>query len=300
MLRGGFGIVYDRVNTISVILPAAFGIGFGQVLQTPAPLCNVSGAPGRAAILLAAPGIAASRRFAPGSTERFRFRRSREARHRSCPRSFPAARPSPPIPNGSVGRNYLIDFTVQREIPGNMIVEVGYIGRLGRDLPRGSRSRRFTLFLQGCSQRPELCEAYDASALALRLGATAANAAGAALVRKPVARIERIRGAACGRRLCALNSTQCLATLPGALFQTNSVNTLFLRMNQLRQVNLGLTPYNNLQLLAILMATHGGVSDYHAMMATVRNRPWKGIQFDVNYTLSNRWISSATCKTICR
>ncbi len=58
-------------------------------------------------------------------------------------------------------------------------------------------------------------------------------------------------------------------------------------MNQLRQVNLGLAPYNNLQLLAILMASHGGVSDYHAMVATLRNRPWEGLQFDLNYTLSN-------------
>ena len=46
VVRGGFGIVYDRVNTISVLLPAAFGIGFGQVLQTPAPFCNASGTPG--------------------------------------------------------------------------------------------------------------------------------------------------------------------------------------------------------------------------------------------------------------
>jgi hypothetical protein len=40
-------------------------------------------------------------------------------------------------------------------------------------------------------------------------------------------------------------------------------------------------------LLAILMASHGGVSDYHAMVATLRNRPWEGLQFDMNYTLSN-------------
>ena len=52
-------------------------------------------------------------------------------------------------------------------------------------------------------------------------------------------------------------------------------------------MNLGLAPYNNLQLLAILMASHGGVSDYHAMVATLRNRPWQGLQFDMNYTLSN-------------
>ena len=35
------------------------------------------------------------------------------------------------------------------------------------------------------------------------------------------------------------------------------------------------------------MASHGGVSDYHAMVATLRNRPWEGLQFDMNYTLSN-------------
>ena len=58
-------------------------------------------------------------------------------------------------------------------------------------------------------------------------------------------------------------------------------------MNQLRQVNLGLTPYNNLQLLAILMASHGGISNYHAMVATLRNRPWNGLQFDMNYTFAN-------------
>ncbi len=71
------------------------------------------------------------------------------------------------------------------------------------------------------------------------------------------------------------------------MFQNNAVNNLFLTMNQLRQVNLGLAPYNNLQLLAILMASHGGVSDYHAMVATLRNRPWEGLQFDMNYTLAS-------------
>jgi hypothetical protein len=46
VLRGGFAITYDRVNTVSVILPSAFAIGFGQVLQTLAPPCSASGTPG--------------------------------------------------------------------------------------------------------------------------------------------------------------------------------------------------------------------------------------------------------------
>src|SRR4030088_3551346 len=38
-------------------------------------------------------------------------------------------------PNFKMGRNHMIDFSIQRELPGNMIMEVGYIGRLGRRLP---------------------------------------------------------------------------------------------------------------------------------------------------------------------
>ena len=34
-----------------------------------------------------------------------------------------------------MGQNHLIDFSIQRELPGNMILEIGYIGRLGRRLP---------------------------------------------------------------------------------------------------------------------------------------------------------------------
>src|SRR4029077_21042092 len=38
-------------------------------------------------------------------------------------------------PNFKIGRNHMVDFSIQRELPGNMILEIGYIGRLGRRLP---------------------------------------------------------------------------------------------------------------------------------------------------------------------
>ena len=38
-------------------------------------------------------------------------------------------------PNFKGGRSYSIDFTIQHELPGNMRLEVGYIGRIARDLP---------------------------------------------------------------------------------------------------------------------------------------------------------------------
>jgi hypothetical protein len=80
--------------------------------------------------------------------------------------------------------------------------------------------------------------------------------------------------------------TNFVTTNFGSLLQTNQVGNLFLQMGAIRQTSLGLPAYNNLQLLAILMATHGGRSNYHAMFATVRNRLWHGLQFDLNYTLA--------------
>src|SRR5206468_7015607 len=37
-------------------------------------------------------------------------------------------------PDFKVGRNHMADFTVQREMRGNMLLEFGFIGRYARDL----------------------------------------------------------------------------------------------------------------------------------------------------------------------
>ncbi|HKY28424.1 MAG TPA: carboxypeptidase-like regulatory domain-containing protein [Pyrinomonadaceae bacterium] len=289
VLRGGFGIVHDRVNTISVLLPAAFGIGFGQVLQTPAPLCNVSGTPGAGCNPAAGAGNRALSAFRAGVDGNIPIPPFTGGTSPIVPADLSGGTSFATDPNRKIGRNYLIDFTIQREVPGNMVMEVAYIGRLGRDLPRGVDLDASPYFFKDPASGQSFAQAYDAVALGLRSGAAASTLPAQGWFENQLPGLSTSAlGAACRPPAVpvALNSTQCLATLQGSLFQTNSVNNLFLQMNILRQVGLGLTPYNNLQLLAILMATHGGVSNYHALVATFRNRPWNGLRFDVNYTLS--------------
>jgi hypothetical protein len=278
VVRGGFGIVYDRVNTISVLLPAAFGIGFGQVLQTLAPPCNASGAGGAGCNAAAGAGDRGQSAFRAGFDGNIPIPPFTGGTSPIVPAVLSGGTTFATDPERKIGRNYTFDVTVQREMPGRMIAEVGYVGRLGRDLPIGIDLDSSPYFFVDSASGQSFAEAYDAVALALRSGAAAATLPAQPWFENQFPGF----GATCG----SANSTQCIASQLGSLFQNNSVNNLFLQLNTLRQTR-GLTPYNNLQLLAILMASHGGRSNYHAMVATLRNRPWNGLQFDMNYTLAN-------------
>ena len=277
VLRAGFGIVYDRLNTVTVILPSAFGIGFGQVLQATAPLCNASGTPGAGcnpAAGAADRGLSAFRLGRDGSVPIPTFTGS----------SSPIV-PGPTAlgvtyatdPERKVGRNYMADITVQREMPGNMILEFGYIGRFGRNLPTGIDLDSSPYFFKDAASGQTFAEAYDRVACVLRgdAGKTFGSFTCPAAVQPQPWFENQLPGF----------GTNGMVTNFGSLFANNSVGTLFLQMN-IRRLILGLQPYNNLQLAAILMATSGGRSNYHAGFVTLRSRPWHGLQFDLNYTLS--------------
>jgi len=56
-------------------------------------------------------------------------------------------------------------------------------------------------------------------------------------------------------------------------------------MDVFRFIN-GLPTFNNFQVLDLFMRTSRDVSNYHALVVTLHNRGWHGLQFDANYTYS--------------
>jgi len=284
VVRAGFAITYDRVNTVTLVLPSAFGIGFGQVLQSTAPFCNASGTPGALCDPTAGTtnrGLSAFRLGRDGNVPIPVFTGSTSP---IIPAATALGTTYATDPNRKVGRNYMLDLTIQREIPGRMILEVGYIGRLGRELPTGVDlgTGSSPYFFKDAASGQTFADAYDKVACGLRgdagktFGKFTCPSLGANGL--PVAQPwfeNQVPG----------TGTAGLISSFSSLFLNNSVGTLFVQMGALR-LGRGLPSYDSLQLAAILMATSGGVSNYHAGFVTLRNRPWHGAQFDINYTLA--------------
>jgi len=76
VIRGGFGIVYDRINTVQSVIIPMLGVGFAQTISVGAPLCNASGAPGTGCNAAAGTGSREPHRSAWAWTETYRFQRS--------------------------------------------------------------------------------------------------------------------------------------------------------------------------------------------------------------------------------
>jgi hypothetical protein len=129
VMRAGFGIYYDRINNVQSVEIPQLGVGFAQTLVLKSPACDVNGTAAMGCNI----GASGFRVGVDGAIP--------------VP-SFPTVKspitPANPFgevlsfsldPSFKVGRSYSIDFTIQRELPGNMLMELGYIGRIARNLP---------------------------------------------------------------------------------------------------------------------------------------------------------------------
>lgn len=295
VLRGGFGIIYDRTNIVSNVLSSLLGVGFSDVFES-SPLCNASGTPGGGCPGTPVGGVnPAANSFRVGQDGAIPLPTVTGLTSPILPTSFNLfANPSggEPVavgvdPNYRIGRSYSIDFTIQRELPVNFLLETGYIGRLGRDLPAGLDLAAAPYFVKDTTSGQTFAQAFDNVGCVLRGSAgkqiTPQFTCPATVQDQPFFE-NQLPGL--GALVGAPSSTQGLAALAGGQLADADAFTTFLIMDSYRDL-IGMPSYNSLQIYgADLLEVGEGTSNYNAWFVTLHKRASHGLQFAVNYTLS--------------
>jgi hypothetical protein len=280
VLRGGFAIVYDRSNTVQSVEIPMLGVGFDQNIIVQAPLCNATGAGGTgcnaAAGTAANPGLASFRVGVDGT----------------LPTPVPTAVTSPVIPppgytetlsfqvdpKTKVGRSYNVDLSLQRELPGGVIVEAAYLGRFSRRLPQAVNLASAPYMMVDPASGQTFAQAFDAIAGALRAGQAAAGIPAQPFFENQFAGLAKLQGAA--------SATAFIVGRNSASFTQANLGTLFINLAGYRR-SVGLLPLTNDQSQVEFMRTYIGQSNYNAGILTIQKRLNHGLSVGANYTYSH-------------
>jgi hypothetical protein len=202
-----------------------------------------------------------------------------------------------PTGNGTGEFNYAVDqhfrtpysieysFGIQRELPGNFLLDVSYVGRQGRKL-----------FSQ--ADVAQILDFKDPASGQFMLSAfNALQAGGAATPAQPWFENQVLAATLANY---GLNCPQTAAAFgaPGVANCTQLVNTFFstevlrgdtsdavqaLFANGLLKANVGMSG----QFSTNIYISNQGASSYNGLLVSLRKRFSQGLQFDFNYTLSN-------------
>jgi hypothetical protein len=256
VIRGGYSLAFDRTNTVQTIIIPTLGVGFAQTVNVTGPK-NSAGQPFRIGIdgpipLPTAPAQISSP-VVPG-------------------KPFGETLSFSVDPNIKVPRNHVVDFTIQRELPWRLLVEIGYIGRFARDLYDDGNLNSVPFMMKDPKSGQTFAQAFDAVAAVLRANATATP--------PPQPYFENFYGA---------GSTASIAKAQASAFINGNLSTL----TQQYLDFLGGPVLINQQSLDLLVRVSQAISNYHGMIITVHKRFSQGLSLDANYTLSKSLDQSA-------
>jgi hypothetical protein len=277
VVRAGFALIYDRQNTVQSVIIPALGVGFAQTLNLSGPACNSTGAGGTGCAPNSAnPALGVFRvgqdgtmpvPVVPAQSNPVVPQVTFNPKNGNI--NFPEVFSFQDDPSIKVGRNYAADLSVQRELPGSMLLEVAYSGRLGRKLPQSMSLGQSPINFKDPTSGQTFAQAFDAVATQLRTGILPAAVT-------PQAWFENL----------SPGGTVVLATAAAGNFVNGNVSSVFRTIDQKRLLA-SLPTFNNYLAQGIFYRSSTGESNYHALLVTLNKRTSHGLSFAANYTFSH-------------
>jgi hypothetical protein len=283
VIRAGYALIYDRMSDINqVSLPLTTG-GLLDVDQCGGPV--LSGG----AVTCTNGQTSPSNAFRVGVDGNV------------VPVPAPTAEPIPFVASGTAAKpfglfmqsgldpfaipahDHSIDLTIQRELPGKSILEIGYIGRLSKNLPQDIALNNTDYLMKDAASGQTYGQAFDAVAQALRAGTPATqvpdqpffdNQIGLAKCQSLPVKAPQLPYANCSVALASRDPNDLI---------NGSINNL-----SLNQLNiLAPTPIDNIQSFQSFGITDRGYSDYQAGFVSWNKSFTNGLQFQANWTWSH-------------
>jgi len=259
VIRAGYSLMWDRTTTVATVLNSLLTGGLADVSACKGPITGSGG------------GVVACASTASNPTDAFRI----GVDGSSVPIPAPTAKPIPYVPTSPFGLiltvpldpyktpaySHVVDFTVQRALPHQMILELGYIGRFSRNLTQAQGFNAPYYAWKDPVSGQTLGQAFDALANQLRAGQTVT----------PQPFFENIVGAG-GTALVAGDDPVDIANSD-------------LQDFTLGELNFDIPNFvDNMQVLEPNPTTDGGSSDYNAMFLSIRKAFSNGLTFQGDWT----------------
>lgn len=277
VVRSGYGRVYDRVNGVGIVMIPALGVGFGNNLRCAGPhntgtaiACGSStpsngfriGTDGTVVPMPALANIPSGQPLIPGTNSPFETLDFRID------------------PKRKIGYAHTFDLTVQRELPGNMLLEIGYVGNYASRLYQGYAAQQvpYMYTLGGQS----LAKAFSNIAQTIIQNP---NIARTAIPNQPF--IEAFLAGQCGGYS---SCTQMVVSDPSIKANANAFADdlsgfqTFNLTDFWEQYGSGL---DSTQVLDSYIIGSHGHSNYNAGFLSLRKQTSAGLTFNFNYTLSH-------------
>ncbi len=269
VLRGGYSLSYDRLTGVNLVMGAPINVGFGRIMGCTGPT-------------ISAPGVFDTCAGASNPSTGFRIGVDGD----TVPIT-PIPMTDPVVVSTStpawyatqydidfeLGEHHLLDFTIQRELPGDMIMEVGWVGRLGRNLQARVDLQSMPLMFTDPTSGQTLAEAFDALAAELRAGVSTSAVT-------PQAWFENLLGGGSTVTLAGMRRTEIMR---GELSEVGRDG-----INRIGLGGIGIDgAFDNMQVeYRHRVIADGYRSNYHGGFISLRKRMSHGLTFALNYTLA--------------